>query len=137
MQKRIEISKGLGKLFSFKEEETRKEIPENELVGYVDSKYIYAIIPKTYEFRDYFIKQFEAQAMEKYRVESLLKTKKEAEKNSASGVYIDAKYLSAIAQISKSYDVVKIIAKKDYPICFETKDFYLFIAPMGFDEEPF
>ena len=119
---RIKIIKGLNKIFSKIKETTRTKIDPKDRKGYMDMANVCMIIPKTVEFKQLLIRNYNVH-------EAKILNLNYGNTIEDHSVGLNCKYLNVLLNIQKSYEYVKVTARRDMPITFETDDFEFIVAP--------
>jgi len=117
----------LSKELFLVDEKDDKIIPKNKRKAFLDPSGMFAIVPKKKILYDTLSKIIDLTAYEPRDTPNLdFKAEKGEEIKSKYNLY----YLKIIMKLCERYDSVSIKMKKDYPICFETEDFELILAPI-------
>ena len=123
---KIDLIKGINKLFSNKKLSKDKDIPLKDRKMYMEPSVVSGIIPKKEWVLNELINNFEV-------VEQIIPTfSYEISNDDFGNVMVskyDAHYLKLLLSMCKNYDSIKISVKKDYPLMLECDDFIFILAP--------
>ena len=132
IRKIISVLNTLCKELLYTDEKEDELIPEKERKGFMDSANCFMIIPKTKLVYETMLNLID---LETYKPEPAPKLDFKAEAGEEIMSKYSTAYLRIMLKLCEYYDSVIIKMKRDYPICFETEDFQLILAPRVSDEE--